>query len=90
MKALNSFIVVQPLKIEQEESKTGLIVTAQEATKQRYQKAVVLVECENHPNIKIGDTIAYDAVQGHDIKLDINGQKTQCRVIQYRDVALIF
>ena len=85
MKALNNYIVVRPIVEEQKKMAGGLLLTGTESVKQRYQKAEVVVMCEEIPAIKEGDIIAYDAVQGHDYRLN----EEVLRIIQYRDVALI-
>lgn len=86
MKALNSFIVVKPMVIEQKQSASGLLLTGSEVVKQRYQEAEVIEVSELvGEHIKKGDVVAYDAVQGHDYR---SGDDVY-RIIQYRDVALI-
>jgi co-chaperonin GroES (HSP10) len=85
MKALNNYIVVRPIVEEQKQTASGLLLTASETVKQRYQKAEVVVSCEEYLYPKEGDIIAYDAVQGHDYR----HKDEALRIIQYRDVALI-
>jgi len=86
MKALNSFIVVKPLVVEQQKSASGLLLTGAEIVKQRYQEAEVIEASDLvAEHIHKGDVVAYDAVQGHDYR---NGEESY-RIIQYRDVALI-
>ena len=92
MKALNSFILVLPMELEQQESSSGLLLSGMETAKQRYQQAEVILASEDlpynadgSPVLNPGDIVAYDAVQGHDYRMD---GKTY-RMIMYRDVALI-
>jgi co-chaperonin GroES (HSP10) len=92
MKALNSFILVLPMELEKQESSTGLLLSGMETAKQRYQQAEVLLVSEDLPRdengepvLVAGDIIAYDAVQGHDYRMDGKNY----RIIMYRDVALI-
>jgi co-chaperonin GroES (HSP10) len=92
MKALNSFILVLPREAEKQESSSGLLLSGTDTVKQRYQLAEVIIPSddlprneEGNPVLNPGDLIAYDAVQGHDYRIN---EKTY-RIIMYRDVALI-
>jgi co-chaperonin GroES (HSP10) len=85
MIALNNFLLVEPCKVEVQESSSGLLLSGKEVTKQRYQEGIVVVSSEHNGSIKKGDKIVYDAVQGHDYR----SGESMYRMIQYRDVALV-
>jgi co-chaperonin GroES (HSP10) len=85
MKALNNYIMVLPTVKETQETSMGLLMTGEESSKERYKEGVVELVSDDIQTVKIGDTIVYDAVQGHDYRY--NGK--MYRIIQYRDVALI-
>lgn len=77
--------MVMPIVKEQEETSMGLLMTGSESSKEKYKEGVVALVSEEIPIIKVGDTIVYDSVQGHDYRYK---GKTY-RIIMYRDVALI-
>ncbi len=85
MKALNNYIMVLPTVKETQETSMGLLMTGEESSKERYKEGVVELVSDDIQTVKLGDTIVYDAVQGHDYRY--NGK--MYRIIQYRDVALI-
>ena len=85
MKALNNYIMVLPTVKEAQETSMGLLMTGEESSKERYKEGVVELVSDDIQTIKLGDTIVYDAVQGHDYRYD----GKMYRIIQYRDVALI-
>ena len=85
MKALNNYIMVLPNTVEKKETSMGLLMTGEESSKEKYKEGVVELVSEDVKTVKKGDTIVYDAVQGHDYRYDGN----MYRIIQYRDVALI-
>lgn len=84
MRALGSFIVIKPEKVEEQVSASGLLMTAADTDSFRYHEAKVLLIGESK-NIKVGDLIAFDKSAGHPYKLD--GELV--RIIQERDIALI-
>ena len=85
MKALNNFIVVSVNDIENKETSMGLLMTAQESSKERYKEGVVTLVSDEVKTVSIGDTVVFDSVQGHDYR----HKGKMYRIIQYRDVVLI-
>ena len=82
---MNNYIMVLPTVKETQETSMGLLMTGEESSKERYKEGVVELVSDDIQTVKLGDTIVYDAVQGHDYRY--NGK--MYRIIQYRDVALI-
>lgn len=85
MKALNNYIMVLPIVKESQETSMGLLMTAEETTKEKYKEGIVKLVSDDVSTVKIGDTIVYDSVQGHDYRF----KGEMYRIIMYRDVALI-
>ena len=85
MKALNNFIVVSVNDIENKETSMGLLMTAQESSKERYKEGLVTLVSDEVKTVSIGDTVVFDSVQGHDYR----HKGKMYRIIQYRDVVLI-
>jgi len=85
MKVLNKFLLVKKVA-EQKQTKSGLLLTGEDASDMRYHKAIVYKVGDNITGINPGDTILYDKVQSHEIVLD-NERMT---IIQERDVVCVF
>ena len=68
---LNKFVIIDKI-VEQQVSKSGLLLSASDTKEIRYAKAtVVSVGVLVTPDtIKTGDTILYDAVAGFDMMLE--------------------
>lgn len=88
MKALGKFILVRPDKdVEDKVTTFGLVMTDLDSKSARYKRATVESVGEDvFFELKEGDYIAYDSVQGHDIEID----NFVYRVISERDVAIKF
>lgn len=84
MKVLNKYLIVKKVA-EQKQTKSGLLLTGEDANEMRYHKAVVHSVGDNINGINPGDTVLYDKVQSHDIILD-NERMT---IIQERDVVCV-
>lgn len=84
MRALGSFIVIKPEKVEEQVSASGLLMTAADSNSFKYHEAIVLLVGDSK-DVKVGDKIAFDKNAGHPYKLD--GEMV--RIIQERDCALI-
>lgn len=84
MKVLNKYLIVKKVA-EQKQTKSGLLLTGEDANEMRYHKAVVHKVGDSINGINSDDTVLYDKVQSHDIILD-NERMT---IIQERDVVCV-
>ena len=83
MKAVNDYIVVEPIK-EQKTTSGGLLLTDDTDTDNRYKKAKVVSVGNLAELIKEGSVVMYDQHAGHDITYD----GLLYKVIRLRDVVL--
>lgn len=83
MKTDNDFIGVKRVK-EEKKSESGLLLSDQDKGQMRYERAEVILENENYPNIKIGMHLYFDKVHGFDGVFD--GQ--DLTLIRRRDIAI--
>ena len=83
MKAVNDYIVVEPIK-EQKTTSGGLLLTDDTDTDNRYKKAKVVSVGNLAELIKEGSVVMYDQHAGHDITYD----GLLYKVIKLRDVVL--
>jgi len=81
---LNKYLIVKKVA-EQKQTKSGLLLTGEDANEMRYHKAIVYKVGDNINGINSDDTVLYDKVQSHDIILD-NERMT---IIQERDVVCV-
>lgn len=84
MKVLNKYLIVKKVA-EQKQTKSGLLLTGEDANEMRYHKAIVYKVGDSINGINTGDTVLYDKVQSYDIILD-NERMT---IIQERDVVCV-
>jgi len=86
MIALGKYLLISPIEQLEEKSASGLLLSATDTSKIRYQEAtVVLPGTDVTCKVKKGDKIAFDSGAGHNIKID----GVFYRVILERDIALI-
>ena len=84
MKPIGKYIVIK--KIEEElKTKSGLLLSAQDASGFRYKKAEVIKEGTDVKVIKNGDVIYYDGATGHQMFINDNPYT----VITERDVVVV-
>jgi len=83
MKAVNDYIVVEPIK-EEKKTSGGLLLTDDTDTDNRYKKAKVVSVGNLAELIKEGSVVMYDQHAGHDISYD----GLLYKVIKLRDVVL--
>ena len=83
MKAVNDYIVVEPIK-EERRTSGGLLLTDDTDTDNRYKKAKVVSVGNLAELIKEGSVVMYDQHAGHDITYD----GLLYKVIKLRDVVL--
>jgi co-chaperonin GroES (HSP10) len=84
MKVLSKYLIVKKIA-EQKQTKSGLLLTGEDANEMRYHKAIVYKVGDSINGINSDDTILYDKVQSYDIVLD-NERMT---IIQERDVVCV-
>ena len=84
MKVLSKYLIVKKIA-EQKQTKSGLLLTGEDANEMRYHKAVVYKVGDAVIGINSDDTVLYDKVQSYDIILD-NERMT---IIQERDVVCV-
>jgi chaperonin GroES len=83
MKAVNDYIVVEPIK-EEKKTSGGLLLTDDTDTDNRYKKAKVVSVGNLAELIKEGSVVMYDQHAGHDISYD----GLLYKVIRLRDIVL--
>jgi co-chaperonin GroES (HSP10) len=84
MRAIGKYIVITPIE-EEIKTKSGLILSGDDANQFRYKKGVVVQPGTEVPHIKAGDVIYYDKAHGFTMII----QETQYSVIQERDVVVV-
>ena len=84
MKAINYYIVVEKIKVEQKKV-AGLILTDKTDTENRYKKAKIISIGNLVKGVNVDDVIYYDKHAGHDITFD----DKIYRVIQVGDIVLV-
>ena len=84
MKAVNDYVIVDIIK-EGPKKVGGFILTDETDETNRYRKANIISVGNLVEVVKIGDSIYYDAVAGHDIAYNDN----MYRVIRSRDIVMV-
>lgn len=84
MKVLNKFIVIQKV-LDNNENKSGLIMTMEDKRELRYNKAVVVSVGSMVSGITDTDEIYFDKAAGHDVLID----EKRFTVIQEKDVVCV-
>ena len=84
MKAVNDYIVVEPIK-EEKKTSGGLLLTDDTDTDNRYKKARVVSVGNLAEIIKEGTIVMYDMHAGHDIAYE----DLLYKVIKLRDIVLV-
>ena len=84
MQAINDYVIVDKIK-EEPKKVSGLILTDETDTDNRYKKANIISVGNEVEIVKKGDIIFYDKHAGHDI-----GYNDELyRVIRARDIVLV-
>jgi chaperonin GroES len=83
MKAVNDYIVVEPIK-EEKKTSGGLLLTDETDSDNRYKKAKVVSVGNLAEIIKEGSIVMYDQHAGHDISYE----DLLYKVIRLRDIVL--
>ena len=84
MQSINDYVIVDKIK-EEPKKVSGLILTDDTDTDNRYKKATIVSVGNMVEVVKIGDSIYYDAVAGHDIAYN----DTMYRIIRARDIVIV-
>ena len=84
MKAINDYVIVDKIK-EEPKKVSGLILTDDTDTDNRYKKATIISVGNMVEIVTKGDIIYYDKHAGHDIGYD----NELYRVIRMRDIVLV-
>jgi len=84
MKAINDYIVVQPIK-EEKKTSGGLLLTDDTDLDNRYKKALAISVGNLADIINEGMVVMYDQHAGHDV--DYEGELY--RIIKLRDIVLV-
>ena len=84
MKAINNFIIIEPIKEEHKKEK-GLLIIDQHVDDVRYLKAKIISVGNMTEGVKVNDIIYYDRRAGHGIEYDDN----LYQVIRQQDVVLV-
>tara|TARA_R100001463_G_scaffold118894_1_gene174730 strand:- start:558 stop:815 length:258 start_codon:yes stop_codon:yes gene_type:complete len=84
MQAVNDYVIVDIVK-EGPKKVGGLILTDETDETNRYKKATIISIGNLVEVVKIGDSVYYDAIAGHDIAYDNN----MYRVIKARDIVIV-
>ena len=84
MKAINNFVIIEPIK-EESKKEEGLLIMDQHVDDVRYLKAKIISTGNMTEGIKENDIIYYDRRAGHGIEYDDN----LYQVIRQQDVVLV-
>jgi len=85
MKAVNHFILIDPIKEEPKPTETGLILTEKHNDDIRYRKAKVVSVGSNVQALNDGDIIYYDRHAGYGVQFEEN----YYLVIKEQDVVVV-
>jgi len=84
MQAINDYVIVDKIK-EEPKKISGLILTDETDSDNRYKKANIISAGEMVEVVKEGDVVFYDKHAGHDIGYN----DEMYRVIRARDIVLV-
>ena len=84
MQAINDYVIIDKIK-EGPKKVGGLILTDEIDETNRYKKANIISVGELVEVVKVGDSIYYDTIAGHDLAYN----DTMYRVICARDIVIV-
>ena len=84
MQAINDYVIIDVVK-EGPKKVGGLILTDETDETNRYKKANIISVGNSVEVVKVGDSIYYDAIAGHDISYN----DSMYRVIRARDIVIV-
>ncbi len=85
MKAVGKFIVIEPIKEVDVQTKGGLILAEKQREDVRYRRAKVIEPGSDVSVLKKGDEVYYDKASGFNIEIN----KEEYKVIKEFDVVVI-
>ena len=85
MKAIGKYIVIEPIKEVDVQTKGGLILAEKQREDVRYRKAKVLEPGSDVKVLKKGDEVYYDKSAGFNIEIN----KEEYKIIKEFDVVII-
>jgi co-chaperonin GroES (HSP10) len=85
MKAVNHFIIIDPIKEDPKPTESGLILTEKHNDDIRYRKAKIVSAGANVKALKQDDTIYYDRHSGYGVQFEDN----YYLVIKEQDVVVV-
>jgi co-chaperonin GroES (HSP10) len=85
MKAIGKYIVIEPIKEVDVQTKGGLILAEKQREDVRYRRAKVLEPGSDVKVLKKGDEVYYDRSSGFNIEI----KKEEYKVIKEHDVVVI-
>ena len=85
MKAVGKYIVIEPIKEVDVQTKGGLILAEKQREDVRYRRAKVIKPGSDVQVLNIGDEVYYDKAAGFNIEIN----KEPYKVIKEHDVVII-
>ena len=85
MKAIGKYVVIEPIKEVDVQTKGGLILAEKQREDVRYRRAKVIEPGSNVDVLKKGDEVYYDKAAGFNIEIN----KENYKVIKEFDVVII-
>ena len=85
MKAIGKYLVIEPIKEIDVQTKGGLILAEKQREDVRYRRAKVIEPGSDISVLKKGDEVYYDKAAGFNIEI----KKEQYKVIKEQDVVIV-
>ena len=85
MRAIGKYVVIEPIKEVDVQTKGGLILAEKQREDVRYRRAKVLEPGSDVSVLKKGDEVYYDKAAGFNIEI----KKEQYKVIKEQDVVIV-
>ena len=85
MKAIGKYVVIEPIKEVDVQTKGGLILAEKQREDIRYRRAKVIEPGTEVEVLKKGDEVYYDKAAGFNIEI----KKEQYKVIKEQDVVIV-
>ena len=85
MKAIGKYVVIEPIKEVDVQTKGGLILAEKQREDVRYRRAKVIEPGSNVDVLKKGDEVYYDKSAGFNIEIN----KENYKVIKEHDIVII-
>ena len=85
MKAIGKYLVIEPIKEVDVQTKGGLILAEKQREDVRYRRAKVIEPGTEVEVLKKGDEVYYDKAAGFNIEI----KKEQYKVIKEQDIVIV-